>query len=52
MERSRRGRLHRQSDLERSHRLEGKSKEEAMAGFVALSKKAKHNYSDNFFVYD
>lgn len=28
----------------------GKSKEEAMAGFVALSKKAKHNYSDNFFV--
>ena len=28
----------------------GKSKEEAMAGFVALSKKEKHNYSDNFFV--
>ena len=28
----------------------GKSKDEAMAGFVHLSKKAKHNYSDNFFV--
>tara|TARA_B100000768_G_scaffold122884_1_gene113673 strand:- start:2851 stop:3129 length:279 start_codon:yes stop_codon:yes gene_type:complete len=28
----------------------GKSKEEAMAGFVALGKKAKYNYSDNFFV--